>query len=70
MAHLPVPPHQTPIEKARIAGAGVFLGLMVVLTISSVVGLTPNVDLGVFGTLMGGFLACVAAGPIVKFVGK
>ena len=57
------------LDRVRVAAAWAFLGLLVVLALSTLTGLTPNVDLGVFGTLMGGFLAVIGAGVVVKLLG-
>jgi hypothetical protein len=65
------PPAQLPdgLERTRVLAARVFLGLIVSLIVASTVGLTRNVDLGVFGTLVGGELALLGAGVVVKLFG-
>ena len=57
------------LDRVRLAAAWAFLGLLVVLALSTLTDLTPNVDLGVFTTLGGLFLATIGAGAVIKLFG-
>lgn len=66
---LPPPPRVDLFERERRQTHRVLLFLMVTLVFSSLAGVTPNIDLGVFATLLGGDLAVLGAGAVIKLVG-
>lgn len=59
------------LEKLRVRGGYALLAVIVALAVTSQTGATPNLDSAVFLTLMGGYLATVGAGAVVRlFNGK
>ena len=58
------------LDRAGIVAAYVFLGLIVALIAGSLTGLTMGVDLGVFGTLVGGLLALLGRGAVIRLFGR
>ena len=46
------------LERVRILAAKTLLALIVAMTVSTLTGVTPDVDIAVFATTMGGLLAC------------
>ena len=63
------PPSDTGLARLRLTAGWTFLALIVMLALSSLLDLTPNVDLGVFTTLAGLFLATVGAGAVIRVFG-
>jgi len=63
------PPPSNGLGRLRLAAGWTFLGLIVILALSSLTNLTPGVDLGVFTTLVGAFLATAGAGVVIKLFG-
>ena len=63
------PPAPNGLETLRIRGGYAFLVALMVISGGTLTDLIPDVDPGVFLTLMGGYLATVGAGSVVKLIG-
>ncbi len=57
------------LDRLAVAAGVVFVALIVLLVVGAASRLTPNIDLGVFGTLMGGLLAILGRGAVVRLFG-
>ena len=62
-------PPDTGLARLRLIAGWTFLVLIVVLAVSSLTALTPNVDPAIFVTLVGALLATVGAGSVIRLFG-
>ncbi len=57
-------------KTARIRAIYAVLALIVLSSLGAITGLASHLDLGWFATLMGGLLALLGLGAVIRFVGS